>query len=263
MEVQVSLILCKKMENKELLQLEQRIERLEQKYAIHQHNDVDGTNHLRKNIILDRDQYIAVGSSQIITSGPTSQGTADEVYSFSVSNGPDPVTQGFVYKSDNIQMDFIHLPNTPGTSRMRMYAKPLVVATIGTTVSTTAAGNTVTIVGYNFVTNELAGAFIVIVNSVTQAVIETQTIASNTATVITISGTWLNSTASGKFLIYRPVGLGDQTVNFRILYLGEGTSAGVRLGVGATGNGQNGLLYMDATGDLYWRDKGGVATKLN
>lgn len=242
--------------------LEQKLKTLEQKYSIHQHNNTDGTNMLRKNIMLDRDQWLAVGTAQVITQQPKFLGTAEERHLLSISCGPDSVDTGVVYKSKNIQMDFVHLTNTDGTSRIRAFAKPLVVSYEGTTVSTTAAGNTITITGYNFVTNELVGAFINISNS-SGVLVETQTIASNTSTVITISGTWLNSTSNGTFLIYRPVGLGDQTVNFKIAYVGEGTSAGIRFGVGATSNGQNGLLYMDAAGDLYWRTKAGAVTKLN
>jgi hypothetical protein len=260
----------KSIENR-IVQLEQKLKTLESKYAVHQHNDTDGTNHLRKNIVLDADQSIAIGPSQQITS-TQNRGQSSELNAYVASVGPDSVTSGFVNKSKNMQMEWIHAPNTAGTSRFRGYASPLVTAVESTSLSTTAGGSTVTIAGFNFTTNELAGAFIAIVDGSTGVIIEQQVITSNTSTVVTITSTWINSSSNAKFLIYRPLGLGDQVVNFRILYVGEndlpsGTAAGIRFGGGLTSTsagGQNGFLYMDAAGDLYWRPKAtAVAVKLN
>lgn len=251
----------------QIANLTRELQNMKQIFTNHQHAN-DGTAYLRKNIFLDRDQWLGVGTAQFITgqpyiSGINGDGTPNILFALAESVGPDAVTEGFVNKSKNMQMELIHFPNNPGTSRLRAYASPLVTALESSSISTTAGGTTTTITGYSFDTDSLAGAFIVIINKTTGAVIEQRTITSNTATVITISGTWGSSSTGEKFRIYRPVGLGDQEVNYRILYLGEGTSAGVRFGGGLTSGGQNGLLYMDATGDLYWRNKANVATKLN
>lgn len=242
-------------------ELEQRLETFERKYTIHQHDGVDGTGTLHKNIRLDRDQWLSVGPMQNITQTTQKKASVDEFYINTISVGSDDPTVGFTNKSNNMQLNFVHRPNS--TSYLMCFKNPLVTSVEGTSISTTAAGDTITISGFNFTTNELTGALINIYNS-SNVLVETQTIASNTSTVITISGVWLNSTSSGKFQIYNPVHLGFTTEIFNRLYVQEGTTVGgVRFGVGATANGQNGLLYMDATGDIYWQNKGGTSTKLN
>lgn len=245
-----------------IAQLEQKLKTLEAKYAVHQHNDTDGTNHLRKNFFLDADQAGIIGDSQRQTFRAYNTTDGWNFISGTVI-GPN-TTPGITNKSPNLQMVLTHIPDQASKfSFLTAERSPLFLSYENTSISTTAAGNTVTIAGFDFVTNELAGAFIDIFDSST-ALVETQTIASNTATVVTIAGTWLATTNNATFKIYTPVFLGRTDTIFRRVYVDEGTaSGGVRFGPGSTGNTQNGLLYMDATGDLYWRDKAGVSVKLN
>lgn len=242
--------------------LQQEITDLKQGYSVHQHDDIDGTNHLRKNIVLDQDQSVVVGCLQAITA--TGFNPTDGVNFFGAIVTGEDMRNAYVAESPNMQMLLTHVPNSAAKfSFVTATRSPLVVSYANKTVSTTAAGNTITIAGYDFATNELAGAYINIYNS-SAVLVETQTIASNTSTVITISGTWLNSTSNATFDIYVPVFIGRTSAIWRRLYVEEGTaSGGVRFGPGPTGNGQNGLLYMDAAGDLYWRDKAGASVKLN
>lgn len=241
--------------------LEKELQELKQKYTTHQHNNTDGTNYLRKSITLDADQAIAVGAGQWQTL--QQYNATDGVNFISVFTVGENIIPGLSIKSPNMQMLMTHIPNQASNfSFLTAECPPLFISYANTSISTTLGGSTVTITGYSFSTDELAGAYINIYNS-SSDLIETQIIASNTSTVITISGTWLAST-TGTFKIYNPVFLGRTETIFHRLYVEEGTSVGgVRFGVGATGNTQNGLLYMDAAGDLYWRDKGGVSVKLN
>lgn len=245
-----------------IVQLEQKLKTLESKYAVHQHNDTDGTNHLRKSFRLDADQAGTIGDSQLQTFR-LYNATDGLNFFLGITLGED-TTPGITKKTPNMQLEMTHVPDQANLfSFLTAQRAPLVGSYENTSVSTTLGGNTITITGFNFATNELAGAYINIYNSST-TLVETQTIASNTATVITISGTWLATTNNATFKIYTPVFLGRTETIFRRVYVEEGTtSGGVRFGVGATANTQNGLLYMDATGDLYWRNKAGVSTKLN
>lgn len=247
---------------RELATLKQDFESFKNKYRDHQHNDVDGTYHLRKNIVLDQDQSLVVGCFQAITA--TGYNPTDGVNFFSALVNGEDMRNAYVAESPNMQLLLTHVPNSTNKfSYVTATRNPLVVSYSTTDVDVTAAGNTVTLTGYDFTTNELAGAYINIYDS-SMVLIETQVIASNTSSVITIVGTWLNTTSNGFFDIYVPVFIGRTSAIWRRLYVEEGTSSGgVRFGVGPTANGQNGLLYMDATGDLYWRDKAGTATKLN
>lgn len=241
-------------------QLEQRLATFENKYATHQHSNTDGTNYLRKNIVLDADQAITVGDGQWQTFRlPSATDGTNYISGMSVGTNTTP---GVTQKSPNMQMFMTHVPGSAAKfSFLTAECAPLVVPYENTSISTTLGGTTVTIAGYGFATDELAGAYINIYDAGT--LIETQTIASNTATVITISGTWLAST-TGTFKIYNPVFLGRTDTIWHRVYVEEGTSVGgVRFGVGSTANGQNGLLYMDAAGDLFWRDKANASTQLN
>jgi hypothetical protein len=250
------------MDNEKLQQkiqeLENKIQSLEANYAKHQHDGIDGTNTLRKSIKLDRDQFLNVG----LGTQATGETLAGGQLQYAISVGNDDGRSGFVKKADILQLDLLHQPSA--LSFLTARRTPLVNSLSSTSLSTTSGGNTVTIAGYNFVTDELANAIINIYNS-SGTFIETRTIASNTATVITINGTWGATTSSATFNIYKPVYLGSAEWVFQRAYVQEGTAGGVRFGDGVTDGAldQNGLLYMDATGDLYWRPKTGAAVKLN
>jgi hypothetical protein len=247
--------------NKKILDLESKLKTLETNYAKHQHDGIDGTNQLRKSIKLDQDQYLQVGLGSQATGPISGLGSASEQLQYAISLGKDDGRTGFVNKADILQMDFLHQPNT-ATSFISSRRTPVVTALEGTSISTTSGGSTTTIAGFNFETNELAGALINIYNS-SGTFVESRVIASNTATVITITGTWSASTSSATFDIYLPVYLGTAEFIWQRFYTQEGTAGGIRFGVGPTAGGQNGLLYSDAIGDLYWRDKNGDSLKLN
>lgn len=246
-----------------VIDLQAKVSKLESDYSKHQHDNIDGTNQLRKSIKLDQDQYLQVGLGGHGTAEVTGLGTTGEQIQYAISVGKDDGRTGFVNKADVMQMNFLHQPrNTAKQSFLTMFRTPVVSSLEGTSISTTLGGNTVTIAGYGFTTDELKDALIVIFNS-SGALVETQTIASNTATVITITGTWVATTTGGTFFIYMPVFLGSSDYIFQRFYTQEGTDGGIRFGVGPTAGGQNGLLYMDATGNIYFRDKNGDSIKLN
>lgn len=243
--------------------LERQMQEMQNLLRTHQHSGTDTTLMLRKQIQLDRDQQFNVGIASHLTQ-IYNYGTSSEIQLYAVGVGDDSQVTGFTNKSNNLQLDFVHQPYQT-VSSIRGYRKPLATSALGTSISVSSGGNTVTIAGFNFTTNELAGAKIAIFNS-SGTLIETQTITSNTATVVTISGTWISSTSGGKFLIYKTVLFGDATVIWQRVYVDEGTEGGIRFGVGPTwtsGTAQNGLLYMDPAGDIYWRNKSGASTKLN
>jgi hypothetical protein len=240
-----------------ILELENKVKTLESNYAKHQHDSLDGTNTLRKNIKLDNDQWLQVGLGG---QGTLNNGVSGRPLDYGISVGKDDGRTGQVYKADLLQMNMVH-----GGSQSFYVGRrtPVVVNFPGTPVATTAGGNTITISGFNFATNELADAYINISNS-SKVLVETRKIVSNTATVITIDGTWAASTSNAIFGIYKPVYLGSAENNWQRIYTTEGTDGGLRFGIGATNeNNQNGLLYMDSAGDLYWRNKAGTAVKLN
>ena len=245
-----------------ILELESKIQKLEANYAKHQHDSLDGTNTLRKSLKLDRDQYMQVGLGFI-----GADINKDGQYQFAFSTGADDARTGFVNKADLAQLDILYLahPESPALPFSGLIGRFGIVVTSfeSTSLSISSAGSTVTIDGYNFVADELEGALINIYNS-SGDIIAVKTISSNTSTVVTIDGTW-GATASGcKFDIYKPMYSGSSQYIWQRYYTQEGTDGGIRFGVGPTNSGskQNGLLYMDAAGDLYWRNKAGTSTKI-
>ena len=204
-----------------------------------------------------------------LNSADTSPGTAGEQIGVFLVSGKPTDAGPISSSSNNLQLNLLHQPNNSlNQSFITAFRNPNFSLPVGQTISVTGGGNTVTIPQVAFVTNYYANALIDIYDS-TGTFVETQIIASNTATVITISGTWLNTTTNGSIFIYQPVYLGSADDVWQRVYTQEGTAGGIRFGVGAT-NGiggtppsQNGLLYSDATGDLYWRNKAGTSTKLN
>lgn len=244
-------------EQQKIQNLENEVRSLKDLFLRHQHDGVDGTNKLRKTITLDVDQNISIGPAQIIAgvtdirAEPTDP-YADQ-YGTAWSVGPDDVNNPQLNKSANAQVDIQHFPNST-EAFFRGFRKPIALRFEGTSTSTTSGGTTITLTGFNFTTDELTGGLINIYNS-SGTHIETQTIASNTSTVVTISGTWLASTSNATVFILRPMFLGSAEAIWQRAYVQEGESGGVRFGVGPTDGGQNGLLYMDASGDLYWRNK--------
>lgn len=250
---------------KRIRELDSKVKTLEASYSKHQHDGIDGTNQLRKSIKLDSDQYLQVGLGGQGTNEISNLGASNEQIQYAISVGKDDGRTGFVNKADILQMNFLHQPrNTAKQSFLTMFRTPVVSPLEGTSVSTSSGGTTVTIDGFGFATDELADALIDIYNS-SGVLVETRIIASNSATVVTITGTWGASTSGGTFFIYMPVFMGSADYIFQRFYTQEGTGGGIRFGVGATAGAQNqnGLIYMDATGDLYWRNKSGTATKLN
>lgn len=128
----------------------------------------------------------------------------------------------------------------------------------------TSGGTTFAQSKYSWTTNELDGAFIAVFDTANTGQFDWFEIASNTTTTLTITGgTWTFTDTNAQWFIIVPVYLGWSTFPWRRAYVLDGTGGGVRFGGGDTAGGQNGLLYMDAAGDLYWRPKTGAAVKLN
>jgi hypothetical protein len=243
----------------ELAELKSWKERFAIDYEKHQHSPEDGTNILRKNIELDIGQWMQVGLN---SQGTVNDGAASGQIQHAFSVGKDDGRRGVVTKADIMQVDYLHQPSTALSFIIGRRTPVVSSGADGSKISVSAAGNTVTINGFNFTTNELANALINIYNS-SGAYVCTRTITSNTSTVVTITGTWGTTVSGGTFDIYRPVYFGAAEYIWQRFYAQEGTAGGVRFGVGATAGGENGLLYMDATGNLYYRNKAGTSIKLN
>ena len=88
-------------------------------------------------------------------------------------------------------------------------------------------------------------------------------IISNSGNTVTISSALPFAMSGNEFLIYNPVFLGNPLAPWERVYVSSGTAGGVRFGEGTTTGGQNGLLYMNSAGNIFWRTPGGTSTQLN
>lgn len=254
------------MENEDLKNqidnLKNEISTLRELFKQHLHTGLDETKILNKTINLELDQYLKVGLGMQGTApiDNSKLGTTGEQIQYSIGVGSEDGKSGFTNKVKNMQMNFLYQPK----SSLKLSFLNMFRDGCSGSISVTSGGNTATINGIPLETNEYQGAIINIFNS-SGALVESQIVASNTSNQITISSTWGAST-TGFFIMFFPVYLGSSDTIYQRGYFQEGTSGGIRFGIGPTwtsGTAKNGLLYMDASGDLYWRNKSGTATKLN
>lgn len=158
--------------------------------------------------------------------------------------------------------------------------KPYYQSKSNSSVTVTSTQSTVTDSSKNFATNELAGAFINIYDS-SEAFQFTRQIASNTATVITIDGTWPATVSGGKYAVFMPILLGSADNPWSSLYsLGLDVSSGgdgsarraLRMGFGPSsgtdvisiffGTGSPESVVTANIGSLFLRTDGSTSTTL-
>ena len=228
----------------------------------HTHTGVDSP--LITTVSLPQGTPVKLGAGAIISfNNPgVTPGSAGEEITTAIVAGKDTAGNTGI-TTENLQVMLEHYPQNASNYSYFDAARPPFWTNIpNTTISVASGANTVTLSGYGFATNELANSYIDIFDN-TGALIETQTIVSNTDSVITISGTWLHTTNGGSFIIFSPVFLGRTQFPWRRVYVMEGsTEGGVRFGVGPTNAGQNGLLYTDSSGNLNYRNYAGSVSAL-
>lgn len=225
----------------------------------HTHNGTDSL--LITTVDLPIGTPIKLGLGGMISFSKGALGSVAEQVQTSIVSGKDQAG-GTGNTTGNLQFNLLHQPkNASNQSFINAFRPPVFGNILGTTISTTLGGNTVTTVGYNFTANSLVNALINIFNA-SGTLIETQVIASNTTTVITIVDTWLATTTGGTLFIFQPVFLGSADTPFQRVYTSFTTGGGFRFGVGPTNGGQNSLLYSIDGSDLYYRKSNGISIRI-
>lgn len=155
---------------------------------------------------------------------------------------------------NNSQVQLEHQYGTDSTTRQTFYYGIRGPIYKGASASFASGDTVLSQADWTWQTNELAGTRVLIYYSATS--FGGFEIASNTEKTLTITGgTFASSVTGAQYQVFMPVYLGGATYPWRRAYIEEGTAGGLRIGLGATGGGQNGLLYMDSLGDLYFRSK--------
>lgn len=241
------------------------------------------TQHYVKKIVTDSSggQIIAAGlRNTTIASQRNSAGNYNGV----ISVGEETIDkQGGDTSSLNTQLIIQDQPGSASPSFQSFifsYRKPFYVLPAGVTISVTNGATTLTDTTKNWTVDELAGAMVNIYNSsgVHQF---TRQIASNTATVVTIDGTWPAGVTDGTYTVFVPTYLGVGDVPWRRLIVGgDDVSSGgtgaqrrvIRMGFGTTGGTETLGIFIGSgspesvitanVGSLYLRTDGGATTTL-
>lgn len=225
-------------------------------------------------------EMVSLGHTTIV--GATSNVAGTKTHVAAISVGEETATnQGGDTSSLNTQVYIEDQPDDASLSSfIYAYRKPFYVPRAGSTFTFTSGNSTVTDSSKDWDTNELAGAFINVYDSsgVQQY---TRQIASNTATVVTIDGTWPATVTDGTYIINMPVYLGASQYPYRQGYFGgDDVSSGgtgaqrrvLRFGYGATsgegilsiyyGTGSPESVVTARIGSLYLRTDGSTSTTL-
>lgn len=242
-------------ETKKRETLEDGLEEVKELLSEHGHTNEDGSKRIRSTIEVAQGEYVGIGPVAGMLSNYLKESVAAEQDQLGIVIGKDKdATDG----SENAQLAVQHYRNNSLTFFLGT-RPPTYLASDGIlkTDSTLKTGT------YTFKTDELAGAYIDIRQPDRETSIGIFQITSNTTNTITFSGTITADVENAYFFIFQAMYLGAGSIPWRRIYVVEGTGGGYRFGTGATGDGNNGLLYMDSAGDLYWRNKANTAVKLN
>jgi hypothetical protein len=225
----------------------------------HEGQTEDGSKRLQRDIDLLQGNSVGVGGVGSLT-GLTEKTSVSERTIVAIVTGNDTSPED---GSNNSQLYMEHQYQTDGSTNQTFFQGIRSPVYVGTTASITSAGTSMTQNDYDWVPNSLVGAWIT-VNNATGSSFQCYPISANTSRTVTISGgTWGFSGVALSYTVFIPIYLGSATFPWRRIYTMDGTAGGLRIGPGPTNGGQNGLLYMDSAGDLYWRNTSGSSTKLN
>ncbi len=234
-----------------------RMDAVEKVLKEHAHQKGDGSSPIEKDIELLSGQSFTSG--EVGTFYGIESAETDRTLAIVVTGRDKSAAEGI----QNSQVQLEHQYGTDSTTRQSFYygiRGPIYQGSSGTIESGDVE---LTQNDWQWVTDELAGARI-LVYTADQSTFAGYTILSNTEKTLTITGGTWGFTGTGLFYqVFMPVYLGGSTYPWRRIYVEEGTAGGIRIGLGATAGGQNGLIYMDDAGDLYWRNKAGSSGKLN
>lgn len=277
--------LLKKFEelNEKYKKSEERFENFDRVLYSHKHDKTDGTSPLSFGIDIPSSQPVYIGNGGIIEL-TKSIDQSSETNTLALAVGRDRGAPGGGTKETTLNTNLLiqHQPATNGgTNQTFFYGyRPPLYANSSTTIQATSAGNTFTDPTQNWSTNELAGAQLVISNSSGTFQYSRQ-IASNTATIITIDGTFPATVTSCQYTVLMPVYFGASQYPWRQGYFGgEDVSSGgtgaqrrvLRFGYGTTsGSDVIGIYYGTGSpeavvtaniGSIYLRYDGSTSTTL-
>ena len=166
--------------------------------------------------------------------------------------------------SENTQITIEHQGATTGTTNQTFFYGIRAPIFTGTRAAVASGTTLLKTNEFSFKANELDGANIAVFDSANPTQFDVYEIASNTNNeIIVTGGTWTFTDTSASWVIFMPVYLGSPQYPWRRVYTTDGLTGGIRFGIGDTNGGQNGLLYMDSSGFINWRNPTGTILPLS
>lgn len=252
--------------------LTRKADEMKDKFDNHRHTGSDNSLPLREDIILDKERGVQIGNSGLSGLTIDRKDKNNPHFPFPLHEKDYTVLltgrdkgKGIVEESVNSQITIEHQPNLDETF-LYGFRPPLY---FGMNVDIVNGGSTLTQGKYKWEVNEFIGYLgtpaVVNVWDSNGVFRQAKVIASNTASTITITGTWNFTDNNCTFMVWKPIYFGASTYVWKRLYTAPDESGGIRFGFGKTvtsaGDADNGLLYMKGTdGKLYWRGTDGVIT---
>lgn len=255
---------------------ENKLREAERVIADHTHSGIDGSKAFyNDSIILKPGERFQTGKMSM----EEFSNEVKQVGGFVVGNNSGQ--SGLANKLKSTQITIENQQSTDTTTNQTfLYGFRYPVYNGAIAVTATATGTTLTQTDFTFIVNELSGAYINIYDSL-RAYQYTRQIASNTATVITIDGTFPATVTGGFFDVVMPVYFGaaqypwrqgyfvGQDVSSggdggqrRVLRFGMGTSAGADVIGYFFGTGTPEGVVTANVGSIFLRTDGGALTTL-
>lgn len=218
----------------------------------HQHSGSDGSAQIESEPVVLKDNVRFQTGLTSIDSSTLKSESGEKISYTAIITGGEAGKKGRVDTLKDSNQFTVEYNHDTDTAFIYSFTNPLYVGT----GSVTSGQPELKQNEFTFSVNELAGKFIYVVVNDSKYGYQ---ILSNTNNTITISGTFSGSDNNASFIVYMPAYMGASNYPFRRLYTTGSTDGGVRFGLGATNNGQNGLLYLEeSTGRLQFRRPNGT-----
>ena len=219
----------KKLE-REVENLKRIFQEVEHKLSFHKHRGYDESQMIDGDLKLKPASRITMGNS-LIGHLTLNEGASNEVNKIDIATGKGiredlgATTGGNTELILENHIPYLQASDWKNQSFLWSIRPPL---HFNEGISITSGGSTLTDTSRNWTVNKLTGAYINVYDS--SGNLYTHKIASNTATVITITDTWAFTDANSSYLVLMPTYLGAADYPWRRLYVAED----IRIGIGAT-----------------------------
>lgn len=233
--------------------LKKTVDELSRLLKLHKHEGDDGSARIQKEIDLVAGQTVGAGGVGGVTA--LSDPVNDRTNTFLITGRDQSAADGV--SNSQIVLEHQYATDAANGTRQTFFYGIRAPLFSGSSGDIKSGGTTLAQSDYQWRTDDLVGCYVVAKSG---ASFNCFKVTANTARSLTVDGTWTFGAGGVSYTVFTPVYLGSADYPWRRAYVGDLSAGGLRFGFGATAGGQNGLLYMNASGQLIWRNKAGGET---